>query len=156
MVATSVLTDPVWLDRMYNNRALVPDHAAHFSRWSTRSAQARSDLACELDVPFGPTPAETLDVFPAQGVTGPAPVLLFIHGGYWQWRDKKDFVFLAEPWVAAGATVVMLDYPLAPVASMDEIVDSCRRAVAWTASRIGGLGAIRVASGWQGIPPEGT
>ena len=32
--------DPEWLDRMYNNRALVPEHAAHFSRWAETSAQA--------------------------------------------------------------------------------------------------------------------
>ncbi|MBK8070793.1 MAG: alpha/beta hydrolase [Ramlibacter sp.] len=132
MVATSVLTDPVWLDRMYNNRALVPDHAAHFSRWSTRSAQARSDLACELDVPFGPTPAETLDVFPAQGVTGPAPVLLFIHGGYWRSLDKRDHSFVAPAFTRRGACVVVPNYALCPAVSIRDITLQMVAAVAWT------------------------
>ena len=41
--------DGQWLDRMYNNRELVPGHARHFQRWAEDSARARSDLACELD-----------------------------------------------------------------------------------------------------------
>lgn len=32
---------PAWLDRMYNNRALVPEHAMHFARWADASEDAR-------------------------------------------------------------------------------------------------------------------
>ena len=68
--------DPAWLDRMYNNRALVPDNAAYLSRWAGASAQARSGQPCTLDIAFGESSAETLDVFPS---TDPdAPVLVFI------------------------------------------------------------------------------
>ena len=57
--------DPAWLDRMYNNRALVPDHASHFSRWAQTSAQTRSSQPCTLDIAYGQSAGEKLDVFPA-------------------------------------------------------------------------------------------
>src|SRR5687768_17113250 len=83
--------DPAWLDRMYNNRELVPEHAAHFSRWAEDSKQARSSQPNTLDIAYGQSPGEKLDVFPA--TTAPAsgaPVLVFIHGGYWRSLDKAD------------------------------------------------------------------
>ncbi|MCC7275593.1 MAG: alpha/beta hydrolase [Alphaproteobacteria bacterium] len=130
--------DQAALDAQYNARAAVPDHPAVIQRWDLAGAAALDRLTVRPDLAYGDGLLETLDVYPAAAPG--APVLLFIHGGYWQWRDKKDFVFLAEPWVAAGATVVMINYPLAPVAGMDEIVDACRRAVAWTAARISAMG----------------
>ena len=57
------------------------------------SARARAELDCMLDVRFGPTRDETLDIFPAR--KGDGSVLVFIHGGYWRSLDKKDFSFLA-------------------------------------------------------------
>ncbi|MGE0715332.1 MAG: alpha/beta hydrolase [Alphaproteobacteria bacterium] len=130
--------DQAALDAQYNARAAVPDHPAVIQRWDTVGAGALDRLAPQRDLAYGDGLLETVDIYPARATA--APVLIFIHGGYWQWRDKKDFVFLAEPWVAAGALVVMANYPLAPVAAMDEIVDSCRRMVAWTAARAAGMG----------------
>ena len=103
--------DPAWLDRMYNNRALVPEHAAHFSRWAQTSAQARSSQPCTLDLAYGASPGEKLDVFPAARATpGGAPVVVFVHGGYWRSLDKADHSFVAPAFVDAGALVVVLWY----------------------------------------------
>lgn len=113
-------------------------------RWDIAGAAALTRLRAELDVAYGDGLRERLDIYRPEPAGAPQPVLLFIHGGYWQWRDKKDFVFLAEPWVEAGAVVVLVNYPLAPAAAMDEIVDACRRAVAWTVARVCGQdGAAR-------------
>jgi arylformamidase len=57
--------DPQYLDRMYNNRALVPDHAQHFSQWAQASEHAREAVACLTDIPYGPSALEKLDVFPS-------------------------------------------------------------------------------------------
>ena len=56
-----------YYDRQYNARAMIPDHARIFERWKTRSQQARARLPCHLDIPYGASPAEKLDIFPAQG-----------------------------------------------------------------------------------------
>ncbi len=142
--------DQAALDAQYNARAAVPDHPSVIQRWDVIGAAAATRLPVTPDIAYGDGRLETLDIYgPVEGGSKPAPVLVYLHGGYWQWRDKKDFVFLAEPWVDAGWVVVMVNYPLAPAATMDEIVDACRRAVAWTAGRIGGHGGdpdrIRVA-----------
>ena len=79
------------LDRLYNNRTLVPDHAEHFARWAQTSAVVRQAQPCRLDVPYGDGPGETLDIFPASGESAAkAPVLVFIHGGYWRSLDRAD------------------------------------------------------------------
>ncbi|MDH4425907.1 MAG: alpha/beta hydrolase [Acidovorax sp.] len=107
--------DPAWLERMYNNRALVPDHADYFDRWASESAAARANQPCKLDIAYGPGPGETLDVFaPARSTAGGAPVLVFIHGGYWRSLDKSDHSFIAPAFTQPGFCVVVVNYALCP------------------------------------------
>ena len=56
---------------------------------------------------------------------------MFIHGGYWQALDRKDFSFVAERLVEAGAAVALVGYDLAPAVDMDTIVGQIRAAIAW-------------------------
>lgn len=137
-------TDPAWLDRMYNNRALVPDHADYFARWAEQSRLARQTQDCRLDLAYGASPLERLDVFlPASTAqTGPqgAPVVVFIHGGYWRSLDKSDHSFLAPALAAAGACVVVPNYDLCPAVSIPDIALQMVRAVAWTYREIAAYG----------------
>ncbi len=122
--------DPDWLDRMYNNRALVPGHAAHFARWAETSAQSRASRPCTLDVAFGSSRGETLDVFPS--VESGAPVVVFIHGGYWRSLDKSDFSFIAPAFTSEGACVVVPNYDLCPAVTIPQIALQAAQALAWT------------------------
>ncbi|WP_374304245.1 alpha/beta hydrolase [Ferrovibrio sp.] len=121
------------LDRLYNNRAAVPTHQQDMDRWAAESAVTRQALSCRLDLAYGAHPRETLDLFtvPEPG----RPLLVFIHGGYWQALDKSSFSFIANSFVGPGgsplANVAILNYPLAPEADMDRIVASIRRALLW-------------------------
>lgn len=123
------LNDPAWLDAQYNPRASVPDHQQHFAGWAESSALARRQLTCRLDIAYGREPGETLDVFPA--AQPGAPVLVFIHGGWWRALDKSDFSFLAPALVGAGATVVVPNYALCPAVSVETIALQMTRALAW-------------------------
>ena len=135
-------SDPAWLDRMYNNRALVPEHAAHFGRWTQTSAQARSSQPCTLDIAYGQSAGEKLDVFPAdRAAPGGAPVVVFVHGGYWRSLDKSDHSFVAPAFTAAGACVVVPNYDLCPAVTIPQITLQAVSALAWTwrnAARFGG------------------
>lgn len=62
--------------------------------------QARQERHCETDYYYGASPAETLDFFPARKPG--APLLVFIHGGWWRSLDKQDFSFIAPAFVDAG------------------------------------------------------
>src|SRR5437773_4558714 len=118
------------LDREYNNRLKVPEFAEYLDRWPRTSEAARRELPCRLDVRYGASPGETLDIFPADG-PGPAPVHVFIHGGYWHRMDKADFSYVARGLRPAGAATVVLDYGLVPAIDLDELVRQCRAAIAW-------------------------
>ena len=140
--------DPAWLDAQYNARAAIPEHGQIFARWAADSAAARARSAPALDLRYGDGPFETLDVFPA--ARPGAPVLVFIHGGYWRALDKRDQSFLAPPLVAAGAMVVLPNYALCPAVSIATIALQLTRALAWTyrnAERHGGNPARMVVAG---------
>ena len=131
--------DPDWLNAQYNNRALVPDYARHLARWAEASALSRSQSDCQLDLPYGDGAAEKLDVFvpPRPG----APVLVFVHGGYWRALDKSDVSFVAPVFTQAGAMVVVPNYALCPAVSVEHITLQLVRALQWVwhhAARYGG------------------
>ncbi len=136
--------DPQWLDRMYNNRALVPDHAVCMTRLVALSADARQQLPGHIDLRYGDAPGERLDVFPAATTAGNnkgAPVLVMVHGGYWRAMDKSDHSYIAPSFTQSGACVVVPNYDLAPAVTVQEIMMQVVRALAWTwrnARRFGG------------------
>ncbi|MCG3189816.1 MAG: hypothetical protein LKCHEGNO_02317 [Burkholderiaceae bacterium] len=123
------LDDPAWLEAQYNNRARYPGHVQILARWAESSRLARERLKSVLDVRYGDAPGETLDVFPA--AQPGAPVLVFIHGGYWRALDKADHSFLAPAFVEAGATVVVPNYALCPSVTIEAIALQMTRALAW-------------------------
>ena len=125
------LDDPAWLDAQYNNRARVADAMTLLAKWAEASALARQRSASKvLDVRYGDGASETLDIFPAGAAN--APVLIYIHGGYWRSLDKSDFSFVAPSFVADGAMVVVPNYALCPAVTIEDIALQMVKAVAWT------------------------
>jgi arylformamidase len=122
--------DSALMDRMYNNRALVPEHAEHFRRWAADSADVVRTQERELDLRYGGGPNEHLDIF--QTASSDAPVLFFIHGGYWRSLDKRDHSFVAPAFTRKGVCVVVPNYALAPAVTIPEIVMQMVQALAWT------------------------
>lgn len=120
---------PEWYDRMYNNRALVPDFADHLKGWTEQSKTARKLLGGLTDISYGAGPNETLDMFPANAVN--APVMVFLHGGYWRALDKFDQSFIAPSFTREGVCVVVPNYALCPAVSIPEIVMQMVKALAW-------------------------
>jgi arylformamidase len=135
--------DPAWLDAQYNNRRRVPDFAEVLAGWAEASTLVFKQGLGRLDVPYGAGPMERLDIFPAQGVAPAqgAPIMVFIHGGYWRSLDKADHAFVAPVFNAAGAAVVVLNYALCPVVSIEQICLQVAQAVLWVrrhAAQFGG------------------
>jgi arylformamidase len=140
-MSAAAVQDKAWLERQYNNRALVPDHAQYFARWAESSARARANLECRLDVRYAEKPGETLDFFPAK--RGNGTCMMFIHGGYWRSLDKNDFSFLAPAWVDAGVSVAVVNYDLCPKVTIEEIVREMLRASRWLWLHAAELGVDR-------------
>jgi arylformamidase len=121
--------DPRFVEREYNNRALVPEHPAFFARWDRDSDFVRSTLPCTLDLAYGSDPAPPHRFLP--GGRPRATTLVFIHGGYWRSLDKSMFSWLAAAYVAAGMNVAMVNYRLCPAVHIDDIVDDIVAAMNW-------------------------
>ena len=116
-------------DSQYNARAMIPDHGQIFERGRRRSEEARAQLPCRLDIPYGASPAEKLDIFPAAGKS--EALLVFIHGGYWRSRDKSDFSYLAPAFTRRGVTLALPNYGLCPEVGIEDIVKQNLLAIAW-------------------------
>lgn len=127
-----------YFDIQYNARASVVDYAQYPRLYRALSDAAHACTPCHRDVAYGSAANERLDIFPA--ARAGAPVLLFIHGGYWRALSKADSAFMAPALTAAGACVAVLDYDLAPAVTLDRIVDQARRALAWLYRHAGEFG----------------
>jgi arylformamidase len=131
--------DRAQLDAAYNNSAAVPERDAIVADWVARSARMRREYAGHLDLAYGDTPRERLDLFLAADPK--APTLAFIHGGYWQMNDKENFAFFAEGLLPLGINLAVVEYTLAPTARLDRIVAEVRRSVRWLAAHLDEYGA---------------
>jgi len=120
---------PEYYSQQYDTRASVPDHPWIFTRWLKESAHVRRTSAALLDLAYGEADGERLDFFPAP--RGGAPLLVFIHGGWWRSLDKSDFSFIAPAYTRAGFNVALTNYTLAPQASIAAIVRQQLQALAW-------------------------
>lgn len=87
---------------------------------------------------YGSLASQTIDiVIPA---TEPAPLVVFIHGGYWQELSKRESFSPAPGFLSHGMAFAAVDYTLAPFATVEEIVTECRQAIATIRSQANGLG----------------
>jgi acetyl esterase/lipase len=141
--------DQAALDAAYNNSAAVADSPAILAEWVARSARLAVERPQHLDLRYGAAERNRIDYFAArQG----GPVLIFIHGGYWQMRDKETFRFVAQGPLARGINVALVAYTLAPAKRLDGIVAEIRAAIRWLASHVedyGGDPARLYLSGWS-------
>lgn len=115
----------------YDARASVQDFDACVREYAELSAKAKAACAGIYDLKYGPARGEALDLFPVPGPVQPAPVFVFIHGGYWRSQSKTDAALMASVFTDAGVAVVTLEYTLLPIATLAEVVREMRSAIAW-------------------------
>ncbi|HLO95055.1 MAG TPA: alpha/beta hydrolase [Burkholderiaceae bacterium] len=161
---------PEWLDAQYNNRRRVPECELILGRWAEASAMVREHARCQLDLRYGPGPRQRLDVF--SDSVAKAPVLVFIHGGYWRALGKEDLSFIAPSFTSEGAVVVIPGYDLCPEVSMERIPLQLAEALAWVWRHVadyggdpnqiviaghsagGHLAALLSCFDWKGLAPD--
>ncbi|WP_206955658.1 alpha/beta hydrolase [Trinickia acidisoli] len=129
------------LDQQYNVRAGIANHLDIFARWTKTSAEFRREHAVTENVRYGADEKQTFDLFPVKDKG--RPVLVFIHGGYWQSLDKSDFSTVALPYLEANINVVVVNYRLAPSVRMGDIVLDNTNAVAHLYRNADALGVDR-------------
>ncbi|MGA2054061.1 MAG: alpha/beta hydrolase [Bradyrhizobium sp.] len=158
--------DSISLDREYNARESVPSFQEEYDRYIEASLRAKQTLKAQSDIVYDLKSGEKLDIYRASADN--APLFLWIHGGYWRSSSKEDNAFVALGLVPHGVSVAVMNYTLAPIASLDEIVRQVRAAaeflhngsgsqnIAATPIAVGGSSAgghlvgMLIAEGWGG------
>ena len=104
----------------YNNRARVPENPAIIAGWS-RDAKAYREAhqARHKVISYGAGERNRIDLFSGDGA---GPIVVFIHGGYWQALDGSFFSHLAGGLNAHGIDVAVPSYDLCPAVSIAEII----------------------------------
>ncbi|GLS74260.1 alpha/beta hydrolase [Methylobacterium tardum] len=141
--------DQAGRDACYDNTRAVADSARQVEARDEASAAYRAAHPAGLDITYGPGARNALDLYPARD--GAAPCLVFLHGGYWQRGARELFACFAEGPNAAGWSVAMVGYTLAPEASLTRIVAETGAALDWLAAN-GAAHGIRgplILSGWS-------
>ena len=136
---------PVWRDyslaalaRQYSARSQVPDMQPVFARWTRDGAAFRAGRT-QLNVPYGPDPAMTFDLYRPSGVERP-PLWVYLHGGYWQSVSKEQNAQFAAGMVDEGFAVANLDYGLCPQAPLMQIVAQVKAALSYLVREADRLG----------------
>ena len=141
--------DKAALDAAYNNSLAVKNSADLMADFGLRSIRARALPGVVLGLRYGPGGRNLIDYFPA---TRPGPLLIFIHGGYWQMRAIESFSYIAKAMLPHGLHVALVGYTLAPEATLGGIVQEVKNAIAYlkaNAADYGGDPSRMVVSGWS-------
>lgn len=126
-------------ERAMSPSSMIGGHYQPFiEAYARESARARARLTCREALRYAAGPRCLLDFFPASQAG--AGLLVFIHGGYWQELSRHESALLAPAWVGAGWAHAVIDYDLAPAASLGQILQQCHQALAWLRSQAGPLG----------------
>nr|XP_022291597.1 kynurenine formamidase-like [Crassostrea virginica] len=100
---------------------------AHHVQWTAEeSKKVRDSLECELNISYGMSESQKLDIFGANTLPPGSPIFVFIHGGYWQSMSKDDYSYVAASMTKAGAVTIVMEYTRAPKANMETIVSDVK------------------------------
>lgn len=123
-------------DDAYANAKYIQGSAAYPDAWALAAREFRATALCELDVTYGASPRQKLDLFLPQGpVRG---LVVFVHGGYWLRFDKSYWSHLAAGPLGHGWAVAMPSYDLCPDVSVPQIGSQVAAAIAKAAELVEG------------------
>lgn len=116
-----------WLERQYwaDVVAVRPDTKIDKQIADSRVVRESEAHAATIDLQYGPYQRQRFDLFTPAG-EGPWPLLVFIHGGYWQLGSKDDWAFLAPGWLQKGVAFATLGYRLLPDVKLEDVVADVR------------------------------
>jgi arylformamidase len=117
------------LEYQYNPRVSVPEFPELAKVRGAQARQVRETAKSWLNVAYGSSPRESLDIYAADEPGG--PVLVYIHGGYWRSGSKEENCNFAPTFTERGATVVLVEYDLCPQVTVSDIVRQTRASIAW-------------------------
>lgn len=126
------------MEKHFDPRVAVPDHQRWADEREAASRNNRERLKSTLDVPYGTSPRQVIDIFPSE--KSDAPVLVYVHGGYWVRGGKDHNCHFVDLFGKMGITVALVEYDLCPEVSVTDIVQQVRSAISWIYKNISAYG----------------
>lgn len=122
----------------YANAKYISNAKSFPEKWQEKAANFRNERAffsnLELDIPYGPSDREKMDIFyPKEGTAG---IFVFIHGGYWRAFDKSSWSHLSLGALDNGYTSVIPSYRLCPEVSIAQITLDIAKCIIAIAKRM--------------------
>ncbi|HET7085309.1 MAG TPA: alpha/beta hydrolase [Rhizomicrobium sp.] len=90
-----------------------------------------SGYAVQRDFAFGADPRHRLDLYVPEGLTRPAPMLLFFYGGGWQGGNRATYRAFGQAFASAGIVTAVADYRLYPAVTYPAFVEDAAAALAF-------------------------
>src|SRR5688500_6544348 len=129
---------PDEMEYQYNPRVSVPEYPELAKVRAAQAKKVRESAKSWLNVAYGSSPREMLDIYAADRPAG--PVLIYIHGGYWRSGSKEDNCNFVPTFTKRGGTVVLVEYDLCPQVTVSDIVRQTRASIAWVYKNIARYG----------------
>jgi arylformamidase len=94
---------------------------------------------------YGADPLQSLDFYPARGTRGPAPLVLYVHGGGWKRGSKETAASRHAPghFTGLGYAYASIDYRLVPGATVEQQAEAVAMALKALLDRAASLGIDR-------------
>ncbi|XP_040293741.1 kynurenine formamidase isoform X1 [Bufo bufo] len=115
-----------WSHRMDRDAVIE----AHVRELTEGTEVSRAAARTALDIPYGDSDSEKMDLYLPDGEPTKFPILVYVHGGYWQFLSKEESGFMAAPLLSHGIAVMVMDYDIAPKGDMDLMVAQVRCSIA--------------------------
>lgn len=99
------------------------------------SENARMEFECHLNIAYGDTARQKLDIY-GENLSSNSPLLIFVHGGYWQMCEKSSSSFFVGPLIESGVRVIIIGYDLCPTVSLAQLVKQIQRSFEWVSDYV--------------------
>lgn len=117
------------LEREYSPSSCVSNYEELIKKYTQESINISNQIEIQKDLVYGINQEEKLDLCVTDNPE--SPLIVFIHGGYWQLLSKDDCLFPAKHFFDHGIAYCAIDYTLAPMAHISEMIEQCRRSIQW-------------------------
>jgi arylformamidase len=154
---------PLDYETEYTKHRSLPEVPDIQARWAKASDAYRAEASVQLDQAYGPGERQRYDLFRPKGDAKDVPLVVYIHGGYWQRGEGKPYAFVARVFNEHGIALATPSYTLCPTAKVIDIVAEMRQCLKtlWQRTRErpvvighsagGHLAAAMVATDWSKV-----
>lgn len=127
------MSKPIDYAAEYDNSARVENSAQLINKFISDAAHFRelNGKRAQMDLTYGPEDRNMMDLFWPNTTAGQertSPIVMFIHGGYWQRMDRSVFSHMAAGLNAHDIAVAIPSYTLCPDIKIEGIINEMRRA----------------------------